>query len=62
MEVPEDDYQVELGTVAVRRQGKDLTILANMLMLHRALVAAEELAKEGIDAEVIDMRASCPWT
>jgi acetoin:2,6-dichlorophenolindophenol oxidoreductase subunit beta len=60
MEVPEDDYQVELGTVNVRRQGTDLTILANMLMLHRALAAAEELAKEGISAEVIDMRCLAP--
>src|SRR3984893_14316199 len=52
MEVPLDDYEVEIGTVAVRREGTDLTILANMLMLHRALAAAEMLAEEGISAEV----------
>src|SRR5262249_38787820 len=54
MEVPEGDYEVKLGTVAIRREGTNLTILANMLMLHRALAAAEELAREGINAEVID--------
>jgi 2-oxoisovalerate dehydrogenase E1 component len=60
MEVPPGDYEVPLGTVAVRREGNDLTILANMLMLHRALAAAEELAKEGISAEVIDVRSLAP--
>ena len=60
MQVPEGDYEVALGTVALRREGTDLTILANMLMLHRALVAAEELAKEGINAEVLDMRCLVP--
>jgi pyruvate/2-oxoglutarate/acetoin dehydrogenase E1 component len=60
MQVPEGDYEVELGTVALRREGTDVTILANMLMLHRALIAAEELAKEGISAEVLDMRCLVP--
>src|SRR6476646_3930491 len=55
-EVPDGDYEVALGTVAVRREGTDLTILANMLMLHRAMAAAEQLAQQGISAEVIDMR------
>ncbi len=59
-DVPEGDYEVPLGTVAVRRQGTDLTILANMLMVHRALAAAEELAREGIEAEVIDVRCLAP--
>lgn len=59
-EVPEGDYEVPLGTVALCRAGADLTILANMLMLHRALAAATELAQEGIDAEVIDVRCLVP--
>ena len=50
----------QLGTVAVRRAGRDLTILANMLMVHRALAAAERLAELGIDAEVIDVRCLVP--
>lgn len=59
-DVPEGDYEVPLGTVAVRRPGKDITILANMLMVHRAMMAAESLAKVGIDAEVIDVRCLVP--
>ncbi len=60
IEVPEEDYEVPLGTVAVRRRGTDITILANMLMVHRALAAADELAQAGIDAEVIDVRCLIP--
>lgn len=60
IEVPLDEYQVPLGTVAVKRHGQDITIIANMLMVYRALEAAEELAKEGINAEVIDMRCLAP--
>ncbi len=58
--VPEEDYEIPLGTVAVRREGTDLTLLANMLMLHRAMEAAEELARQGIHAEVIDLRCLVP--
>jgi len=58
--VPDEDYEVPLGTVAVKREGSDLTILANMLMLLRAMEAAEELARRGIQAEVIDMRCLVP--
>jgi len=61
-EVPAGDYEVPLGTVAVRRPGSHLTILANMLMTHRALAAAEQLAAEGIEAEVIDVRSLVPST
>ena len=60
MDVPCGDYEVPLGSVAVRRSGADLTIVANMLMLHRALGAAEELSGRGIEAEVIDMRCLLP--
>src|SRR5207248_10592594 len=59
-EVPAGDYEVPLGTVAVRRSGSHLTILANMLMTHRALAAAEHLAAVGIEAEVIDVRSLVP--
>lgn len=60
MEVPEEAYQVPLGTVAVKRAGEDITLLANMLMVHRALEAAESLAQDGISAEVIDIRCLAP--
>ncbi len=59
-EVPDGDYEIPLGTVAVRRAGRDLTILANMLMVHRALATAERLAESGIDAEVVDVRCLVP--
>jgi len=59
-DVPAGDYEVALGTVAVRRAGADLTILANMLMVHRALAAAERLEESGMDAEVIDVRSLVP--
>ena len=59
-EVPEQYYEIPLGSVAVRRSGTDVTILANMLMVHRALRAAAELEREGISAEVIDVRCLVP--
>ena len=59
-EVPDCDYEIELGTAAIRRAGRGLTILANMLMVHRALAAAERLAGLRIDAEVIDVRCLVP--
>lgn len=58
--VPQDEYTIPLGSVAVKRAGTDVTILANMLMVHRALQAAEELARDGIEAEVIDVRCLVP--
>jgi pyruvate dehydrogenase E1 component beta subunit len=60
MEVPEELYQIPLGSVQVKREGKDLTILANMLMVYRAMDAAESLEQDGISAEVIDMRCLNP--
>jgi pyruvate dehydrogenase E1 component beta subunit len=58
--VPEEDYRIPLGTCAVRRTGADVTILANMLMVYRALAAADKLAEQGIQAEVIDVRCLVP--
>lgn len=60
MLVPEEAYEVPLGTVTVRREGRDVTILANMLMVYRALAAADVLAEEGISVEVVDMRCLVP--
>ena len=58
--VPEEEYEVPLGTVAVRCEGSDITVLANMLMVHHALAAAKELEREGISAEIIDVRCLVP--
>lgn len=52
--VPEEDYVLPLGKAAVKRTGKDVTIIGTSWMAVHALEAAEELAKEGIDCEVID--------
>ena len=59
-DVPEGDYTVPLDRAAVRRKGRDVTILAWLLMAHFAVQAAERLAAEGIDAEVIDVRSLSP--
>ncbi len=58
--VPEGHYTTPIGKAAVRREGKDLTIVATSLMVHKALVAADDLAQNGIDAEVIDLRTIRP--
>ena len=59
-EIPAGDYTVPIGKAAIRREGKDLTIIGYAAMAHTALEAAEQLAKEGIDAEVIDLRTLLP--
>jgi pyruvate/2-oxoglutarate/acetoin dehydrogenase E1 component len=59
-DVPPGDYTVPLDRAAVRRHGKDVTILAWLLMAHFAAQSAEALAAEGIDAEVIDVRSLSP--
>jgi len=60
-QVPEDpDFLVPFGSASVVREGKDVTIIAMQIMVLKALEAAEELAKEGIQAEVIDPRTLVP--
>ncbi|MBD3918968.1 alpha-ketoacid dehydrogenase subunit beta [Paenibacillus sp. PR3] len=59
-EVPEGEYTIEIGKANVVREGKDVTIIAYGMMVHTAKKAAEELAKEGIEAEVIDLRTLVP--
>ncbi|MBA3876978.1 MAG: alpha-ketoacid dehydrogenase subunit beta [Anaerolinea sp.] len=58
--VPEEAYTVPIGKADVKREGRDLTIVTLSLMVHRALDAADELAKEGIEAEVLDLRTVIP--
>jgi pyruvate dehydrogenase E1 component beta subunit len=59
-EVPDGEYTVPLGSAAVRRRGEDVTVLGWLLMAHYALQAAEQLAAEGVDVEVIDVRSLAP--
>ncbi|MBI4315389.1 MAG: alpha-ketoacid dehydrogenase subunit beta [Chloroflexi bacterium] len=60
-EVPEGYYSTPLRKAAVAREGKDVTIVAAMKMTHEALAAAETLAAEGIEAEVVDLRTIRPY-
>lgn len=59
-EVPEERYTVPLGEAAISREGHDITLVAAGLVHNFALEAAEQLAGEGIDAEVIDLRCLSP--
>jgi len=58
--VPEEEYTIPLGVADIKRPGTDVTIVAIGGMVHRALAAAEALAKEGISAEVLDPRTLVP--
>jgi pyruvate dehydrogenase E1 component beta subunit len=58
--VPEEIYHLEIGKGCIRRRGKDVTITALSLMVHEALKAADMLAAEGVDAEIIDLRTVKP--
>jgi acetoin:2,6-dichlorophenolindophenol oxidoreductase subunit beta len=58
--VPEDMYRTPIGKAVVRREGTDATVVATAIMVHKALEAAEILAAEGINIEVIDLRSIRP--
>jgi pyruvate/2-oxoglutarate/acetoin dehydrogenase E1 component len=59
-EVPQEEYTIPFGVADVKREGKDVTIVATLYMVHKALSAAEMLSKERIDAEVVDPRTLVP--
>jgi pyruvate/2-oxoglutarate/acetoin dehydrogenase E1 component len=59
--IPEEEYLVPFGRAKVLRSGQDVTLVANLLMVHRALQAARVLESEHIDAEVIDVRTLVPF-
>jgi pyruvate/2-oxoglutarate/acetoin dehydrogenase E1 component len=59
-EVPDTEYLVPIGKGIIRREGTDVTIVGKLLTVYRALDAAEQLAQEGIEAEVIDPRTLVP--
>jgi len=60
-DVPTSHYTVPLGKAAVRRSGADITVVTYGGMVPQALTAADEVATEGIEAEVIDLRTVAPW-
>src|SRR4029077_5271132 len=55
-EVPAEDYVVPIGKAAVRREGRDLSIITYGAMVYTALEAAQVLQQEGVDIEVVDLR------
>ena len=59
-DVPEEAYTIPFGKADVKREGTDVTIIATLIMVHRALAVAAELEKEGISCEVIDPRTLVP--
>lgn len=59
-EVPEGDYTIDLGKADIKREGTDVSVIAYGAMVHAALKAAEELEKEGISLEVVDLRTVQP--
>lgn len=60
-EVPDDDYAIPFGQADIKREGKDVTVVATSLMVQVALEAAEVLAQNGIDTEVFDPRTLVPF-
>jgi pyruvate/2-oxoglutarate/acetoin dehydrogenase E1 component len=58
--VPEEEYAIPLGRADVKREGKDVTVVALAWLVHEALAAADELAQEGISVEVLDPRTLVP--
>jgi len=60
-DVPEEIYSVPIGKGKIKREGKDITIAAFSYLVKEALKAAEELSKEGIECEVIDLRSAKPF-
>ena len=59
-EIPEGEYTIPLGKASVKREGKDLTIISWSREVNFSMEAAEALSKEGIDAEVLDLRSLVP--
>jgi len=59
-EVPKEEYTVPFGVADIKREGADVTVVATLYMVHKALKAAAELEKEGISVEVLDPRTLTP--
>jgi pyruvate/2-oxoglutarate/acetoin dehydrogenase E1 component len=58
--VPEEEYTIPIGKADVKREGSDVTVVALAWLVHEALAAADELAREGISVEVVDPRTLVP--
>ena len=60
-EIPDDEYTIPFGKANVVKKGKDLTVVATMFMLHKAIKVSNELEKAGISLEIIDPRTLVPF-
>ncbi len=60
-EVPDDDYIVPIGKAEIRRSGRDISLITYGSMVMRSLEAAENLAKEGVEVEVLDLQSLLPF-
>ena len=58
--IPEEEYLIPFGEADIKREGEDITIVATFWMLHQSLKAAEDLAKRGVEVEIIDPRTLVP--
>src|SRR5437764_1284985 len=58
--VPEEDYTIPFGKADIKREGSDVTVVALAWLVHEALAAADELAKEGVSVEIVDPRSLVP--
>ncbi|RLB33163.1 MAG: alpha-ketoacid dehydrogenase subunit beta [Deltaproteobacteria bacterium] len=59
--IPEEEYLIPIGKADVKKEGTDVTVVATSKMVHESLKAADELAQEGINIEVIDLLSISPW-
>lgn len=59
-EVPEGEYNIPFGVADIKREGTDLTIVSNGIMIHKAIAVATRLAQEGIEVEIVDPRTMVP--
>jgi pyruvate dehydrogenase E1 component beta subunit len=59
-EVPEDDYTIPLNQAKIHRPGNDVTLITYSKMLEKSMIAADKLAKEGIEVEIVDLRSLRP--
>ena len=59
--VPQEEYLLPFGKAKIVRPGRDITIVANLLMVHKSMLAAKTLSEQGIEAEIIDVRTLAPF-
>lgn len=59
--IPEEEYLVPIGKADIKKEGKDVTVIATSRMIHESLKAADRLAEENISIEVIDLLSISPW-